>query len=78
MCTRYSGVLSDFGVATAIDTDGFRGYAKIARHLQDRQSAESRQTDRLELNGGFGHGPSRRTGKRVNSSQCCRMNSRTL
>jgi two-component system CheB/CheR fusion protein len=37
------------GVVTAIDTDGFRGYAKIARDLTDRKSAESRQTDRLEL-----------------------------
>jgi two-component system CheB/CheR fusion protein len=37
------------GVVTAIDTEGFRGYAKIARDLTDRKSAESRQADRLEL-----------------------------
>lgn len=37
------------GVVTAIDTEGFRGYAKIARDLTGRKSAESRQADRLEL-----------------------------
>jgi two-component system CheB/CheR fusion protein len=37
------------GVVTAIDTEGFRGYAKIARDLTDRKSAESRQADQLEL-----------------------------
>ncbi|WP_220377361.1 CheR family methyltransferase [Paraburkholderia sp. BL27I4N3] len=37
------------GVMTAIDTEGFRGYAKIARDLTDRKSTESRQANRLEL-----------------------------
>ncbi len=37
------------GVMTAISTDGFSGYAKIARDLTDRKSAESRQADRLVL-----------------------------
>jgi two-component system CheB/CheR fusion protein len=37
------------GVVTAIDAEGFRGYAKIARDLTNRKSAESRQADRLEL-----------------------------
>ncbi|TDY23128.1 two-component system CheB/CheR fusion protein [Paraburkholderia sp. BL6665CI2N2] len=37
------------GVVTAIDTEAFRGYAKIARDLTDRKSAESRQTNQLEL-----------------------------
>jgi two-component system CheB/CheR fusion protein len=37
------------GVVTVIDTEGFRGYAKIARDLTDRKSAESRQSDQLEL-----------------------------
>ncbi|MFM0034934.1 CheR family methyltransferase [Paraburkholderia strydomiana] len=37
------------GVVTAIDTGGFRGYAKIARDLTDRKSAESRQANQLEL-----------------------------
>jgi two-component system CheB/CheR fusion protein len=37
------------GVMTVIDAEGFRGYAKIARDLTDRKSAESRQADQLEL-----------------------------
>ncbi|CAD6530383.1 CheR family methyltransferase [Paraburkholderia metrosideri] len=37
------------GVTTAIDTDGFRGYAKISRDLTDRKSAESRQANQLAL-----------------------------
>jgi two-component system CheB/CheR fusion protein len=37
------------GVVTAIDTEGFRGYSKIARDLTDRKSAESRQANQLEL-----------------------------
>ena len=37
------------GVMTPIDTPGFRGFAKIARDLTDRKSAESQQASRLEL-----------------------------
>jgi two-component system CheB/CheR fusion protein len=37
------------GVMTAVDTEGFKGYAKIARDLTDRKSTESRQAIQLEL-----------------------------
>jgi two-component system CheB/CheR fusion protein len=37
------------GVMTPIDTDTFRGYAKIARDFTDRKSVESQQEMQLEL-----------------------------